>query len=262
MSSICFVIQPFDHKFDKRFEDIFRPSIIKAGFEAYRVDRDPSVAIPIDTIESGIKASAACLVDITTDNPNVWCELGIAIAFNKPLCLVCSKERVSKFPFDVQHRTIISYSNDSKSDYESLAAAIAERLEAIRKLEVARKHLPSSPIVNDSDGLQPHEVACIAVIAAEVEGIDGSIGNWLVKSSMENAGFNRMATQVALHALAEYGFLSISTDSDQDGNRFEIYRLTSSGWNWIRKNVSKFSLTPNSNLAKQQSATREEELPF
>ena len=47
MSENCFVIQPFDGaEFDKRFDDIIAPSLEKAGLNAYRVDRDPKVAIP------------------------------------------------------------------------------------------------------------------------------------------------------------------------------------------------------------------------
>ena len=52
----CFIIQPFDKgKFDKRFEDTFRPAIEEAGLEAYRVDQDPNVEIPIEAIEEGIR---------------------------------------------------------------------------------------------------------------------------------------------------------------------------------------------------------------
>ena len=50
----CFVIQPFDNggPFDKRYEDVIVPAITEAGLEPYRVDRDPSVNIPIDEIET------------------------------------------------------------------------------------------------------------------------------------------------------------------------------------------------------------------
>src|SRR5688572_3287132 len=75
--SSCFVIQPFDAgRFDKRFEDVFSPAITESGLTPYRVDRDPSVSIPIDEIESGIRSCAVCLADVTLDNPNVWFELG------------------------------------------------------------------------------------------------------------------------------------------------------------------------------------------
>jgi hypothetical protein len=88
MNNLCFVIQPFDKgKFDKRFEDVYKPAIKSAGFDVYRVYRDPNVSIPIETIEAEIKSASACFVDLTTDNPNVWFELGLAIAHNKSLGL-------------------------------------------------------------------------------------------------------------------------------------------------------------------------------
>ena len=66
-------MQPFDGgTFDKRYESVFAPAIKAAKIEPYRVDRDPSVSIPIQEIESGIRNSDICLADITTDNPNVW----------------------------------------------------------------------------------------------------------------------------------------------------------------------------------------------
>ena len=81
----CFVIQPFDDggKFDKRFQDNLQPALKDAGLDAYRVDLDPSVDVPIDAIESRIRDAAICLADITTDNPNVWYELGYAFAVGR-----------------------------------------------------------------------------------------------------------------------------------------------------------------------------------
>ena len=53
----CFVIQPFDRdKFDRRYEETFKPAIEAARYEPYRVDKDPSVEIPIEQIEKGIRA--------------------------------------------------------------------------------------------------------------------------------------------------------------------------------------------------------------
>ena len=81
----CFVMQPFDSgAFDKRYDDIFEPAIKNADLEPYRVDRDPSVSIPIDDIETGIRRSELCLAEITTDNPNVW-SLDLRLRFQKRL---------------------------------------------------------------------------------------------------------------------------------------------------------------------------------
>ena len=51
-----------------------------AGLEPYRVDQDPSTEKIIETIEDQIRKATLCLADITTDNPNVWYELGYAFA--------------------------------------------------------------------------------------------------------------------------------------------------------------------------------------
>ena len=59
---------------------MYQPAIKAAGLEAYRVDRDPGVEVPIEAIEDGIRTATVCLADITTDNPNVWYELGFAFA--------------------------------------------------------------------------------------------------------------------------------------------------------------------------------------
>lgn len=52
----CFMIQPFDGgKFDKRYEDVFKPAIEAAGLEAYRVDNDDLATVPIDMIEEKLE---------------------------------------------------------------------------------------------------------------------------------------------------------------------------------------------------------------
>ena len=60
--STCLVIQPFDEgkAYGKRYADAFAPAIVDARLEPYRVDRDPSVMIPITDIQRGIDDSVAC----------------------------------------------------------------------------------------------------------------------------------------------------------------------------------------------------------
>ena len=67
MNQECFVIQPIsDTKFTKRYDDIYKPAIEATGLNAYRVDLDPTVKIPIEEIESRIKNSVICFADIST----------------------------------------------------------------------------------------------------------------------------------------------------------------------------------------------------
>ncbi|PLX08661.1 MAG: hypothetical protein C0594_06000, partial [Marinilabiliales bacterium] len=160
----CFVIQPFDNsKFDKRFEDIFKPAIEKSGFEAYRIDKDLSVRIPIDEIEKNIFEAQICFAEITTDNPNVWYELGYAFACDKDVVMVCSDERTGKFPFDIQHRHIITYKTSSKSDFESLEDTITRKINAYISKTKTVKAISSAPIA-DREGLKSHEIAMLILV--------------------------------------------------------------------------------------------------
>jgi nucleoside 2-deoxyribosyltransferase len=144
-SKRCFLIQPFDKgQFDKRCKDIFEPAIKKAGLEPYRVDQDISATVLIETIEREIKSATVCLADISTDNPNVWYELGFALALEKPVVIVCEKQR-EKFPFDIQHRSIIQYATESSSDFEELKQKITDKILAF---------LNSNPKTNSNQNIE------------------------------------------------------------------------------------------------------------
>lgn len=95
MVARCFVIQPFDKggPFDKRYRDVLIPAIKNADLEHYRVDEDPGTTVLIDDIETGIRNSEICLADITNNNPNIWYEVGFAIASDKPVVMVCANPR-------------------------------------------------------------------------------------------------------------------------------------------------------------------------
>lgn len=126
----CFIMQPFDKgKFDKRYIEIIEPTVIECGYLPYRVDRDESAEVLIDTIEKMITSSEVCIAEITTDNPNVWYELGYAFAKNKKVIMLCSDERGNAgFPFDVRHRNILTYATKAPSDFEILKTRLKQRL--------------------------------------------------------------------------------------------------------------------------------------
>jgi hypothetical protein len=239
-------MQPFDGgKFDKRFEEIFKPAIVAAGLEAYRVDRDPKVSIPVEEIEDGIKNARLCFADITEDNPNVMFELGYAIACNKEVVLVCSKERLTKFPFDVQHRTIIKYDTGSLSDYETLKTQITEKARAyLQKLE----SLPASvteikKIVTKADGLEPHEITALAVITASLQHTDSNYAAYRIQNDMQASGYTHIACSIALRSLTKQGYIvPLKLQDERDGEEYMAYGLTEEGWEWVVANQHRFKL--------------------
>ena len=132
----CFVIQPFDEENDRRYEEVYRPALEDAAVTPYRVDEDPSVAVPIESIEERIRESDICLADITTHNPNVWYELGFAVAVGRPVVMICDGAVFDKLPFDIQHRLVVKYSTASPSDFERLRREVTHRV--VARLKDAR----------------------------------------------------------------------------------------------------------------------------
>jgi hypothetical protein len=255
----CFVIQPFDKgKYDKRYIDIYQPAILEAGLEPYRVDSDPTVTIPIDAIESGIQKASICLADITEDNPNVWYELGYAFATGCPIVMISSEERTGKkYPFDIQHRTIISYSPASLSDFQNLKAQISNRLKALIKTNAVLQKMADSDPTATIGGLSRAEVMVLAVIVGSLEVPDSTMSAYAAKRDSEASGITSMAFVLSLKRLSNQGLVNIEKDQDYHGNTFDTIRITDSGWEWIDKNESNFQL-----IRPEKKAPDFDDLPF
>ena len=234
----CFVMQPFD----KRFDDVFSPAINQAGLEPYRVDRDPSVSIPIDDIENGIRKSRICLADITTDNPNVWFELGFAIAVSKEVVLVCSDERTKKFPFDVQHRNIINYQTESPQDFIALKENILKRIQALLKKENEIGRFSSISVLKDTEGLSQHDIVCLVSVMQNCLVPDEGVSPQTVKDDMTKAGFTEIAASLGIRSLLSKGMIESFDEHDYEGNSWIVIRPTDSGIQWLMQNQEKILL--------------------
>jgi hypothetical protein len=240
----CFMIQPFDNgKYDKRFEDIYKPAIVAAGFEPYRVDYDASVLVPIDAIEKGISEAAMCLADISLDNPNVWYELGYAFASKRPVIMVCSDERAGKkYPFDIQHRTIIPYTAEAPSDFMKLQEAITTRMRATADRADMLDQIATSAPATSIDGLSAVDMAVIAVIAGDVSHPAGAVVLHGAKSDAERAGITGLGFNIAMRKLENRGFITSQDVHDEMGESYAGISITPKGWRWIELNESQFVL--------------------
>lgn len=256
----CFVIQPFDNdKFDKRFVDIFEPAIIKADFEAYRIDKDLSVRIPIDEIEKGISESVICFAEITTDNPNVWYELGFAFACNKDVVMVCSDERQGKFPFDIQHRHVITYKTSSTSDFTTLEDTITRKIKAFQQKSKTVKQLNTTPVV-ETEGLKGHEIALLILVMENQVSSEDSTSIFGLKHEMNKSGYTDIATSVGIRALVKNGMIETfkATDDYNNGQEYFACRLTEKGESWILSNQDQLQFRKT----KSNQSTEDDGLPF
>ncbi len=264
----CFVIQPFDGgKFDKRYSDVFKPAIENAGLEPYRVDQDPRVEIPIDSIEKEIKNSKLCLAEITNDNPNIWYELGYAMASGKSIILVCADDR-KKFPFDIQHRHIITYKTESSSDFEELRQAITDRIKAILSKEDEIQHLAELPTNLKTEGLESHEFLVLATIMENQISPEDYVHEYTVTEDVSKAGYRSIAVSLAVRTLKKKGLISVTQEGDFNGNVSSQFQVTDQGESWLQNNIDKLNLrkhSPNKEMQPPSDAMQtpqDDEIPF
>lgn len=240
----CFVIQPFDGgPYDKRYNDVYEPAIRAAGYDAYRVDQDPSVSVPIESIENGIRSAIVCLADITVDNPNVWYELGYAFASGRPVVMVCNAERLGKkFPFDIQHRTIIVYKSESLSDFNKLKADITEKIKAYVKKDAALQFISDAEAVAPVAGLSPPELRVMAILAGGLSP-HSPTGLYSAKQDAERAGVTSLGFNLGMKRLLTKKFIEETMmQEDYSSERYPGLELTPQAWEWIEANESLFVL--------------------
>lgn len=259
----CFVIQPFDKdKFDQRYTDIFKPAIENALLQPYRIDKDLSTRIPIEDIEKEIADSVLCFADITMDNPNVWYELGYAFACGKDVVMVCSDERQGKFPFDIQHRHILSYKTRSTSDFKSLEESITNKIKALQQKTKRVVSLNTSPVV-DREGLQGHEIAILIMIIENQLTDEDFMSVYTLKNEMGKAGYTDVATSVGLRTLTKSTMVSTSLEHDSYNNGpYPACKLTDKGEAWILANQDKLIFRKDSSKSQIVKAPVEDDLPF
>jgi hypothetical protein len=260
----CFVIQPFDKdKFDQRYADIFKPAIDNASLKPYRIDHDLSTRIPIEDIEKEIAESVLCFADITVDNPNVWYELGYAFACGKDVVIVCSDERTGKFPFDIQHRHVITYKTRSTSDFKSLEESITAKIKAMLQTTKTAKSLNATPVV-ETEGLQSNEIAIIILVADYQFLNEGPFSVYSLKSDMERSGYNTIATGIGIQTLKQKGMLTTSFESDyqSNGDTYMVCSLTEKGVTWILSNQDKLVFRKDDSKNQIIKSPDEDDLPF
>lgn len=123
----CFVMMPFAAPLGSYFGTIWEPAIKKAGLKAVRAD-DAAFGPGkiIDQIYRAIRDSKVLIAELTTKNPNVFYELGLAHALEKPVVLVSGSEQDN--PFDLRHIRVIFYDTTDPFWGQKLIDKVAENI--------------------------------------------------------------------------------------------------------------------------------------
>ena len=125
--STCFVVQPFAEPYGGYFSLIYEPAIEGAGLQAMRADAEIfGTGKIMDQIFAGIREATVLVAELTTRNPNVLYELGLAHALQKPVVLVSNNE--GDVPFDLSHIRVIYYDTSDPFWGEKLKGKITDHL--------------------------------------------------------------------------------------------------------------------------------------
>lgn len=103
----CFVMMPFGGWFDRYYQEIYVPAIKEAGLEPIRADELFNTGSVVEQIWEQIDKSKVLLADLTGKNPNVFYELGLAHAAQKPVVFTAAS--IEDVPFDLRHLRVIVY---------------------------------------------------------------------------------------------------------------------------------------------------------
>jgi nucleoside 2-deoxyribosyltransferase len=259
----CFVIQPFDSggPYDKRYHDVLAPAIEDAGLAPYRVDEDPGTTVLIDDIEKGIREAEICLADITTNNPNIWYEVGFALAKGKPIVLICADPRPEDFPFDIRHRHIITYKLHSSSDFQKLRAEVTTRLKAQAKKAETLQTVAAMSEMQTTEGLSSHEIAALVTLMSERASPDDGLASYTVKENMRRSGYTSIAVGLALEGLLRKEMIEYYQDTNYNGETYTACRLTGKGIDWLLASQDRFRMRKDEGK-RASTPISDEDIPF
>ncbi|RDS79804.1 hypothetical protein DWU99_20550 [Dyella psychrodurans] len=123
----CFVMMPFAPPLGDYYAKIYKPAIEKAGLRPVRADAEIfGTGKIIDQIWTGINSAKVLVAELTSRNPNVFYELGLAHALEKPVVLVSSNE--ADIPFDLKHIRVIYYDVNDPFWGNKLMDKVAENI--------------------------------------------------------------------------------------------------------------------------------------
>jgi hypothetical protein len=236
----CFVIQAFDGgTYDRRYKETIRPALVKANVEPQRADEILGLNPVIEKIEIAIESASICIAEVSEDNPNVWLELGYALALDRPTVILCDKSKRSKLPFDIQHRPIIFYRTDSRSGYEELETNIVKwitnELSTSRRVGTIRTLKPGSESKTD---LEDFEVAVLSAAFAFWPTKEGGVSHYNLEQKLKELKFTDIALALGVSGLAERGFLTekLLIDHDYNDAEYKAYFVTNAGIKWLQEN--------------------------
>lgn len=111
-SNLCFVIMPFNPKYELVYRQLIAPAAKEFGLEVLRTHDIYAPGVITEQIRAAIHQSRICVADISDTNPNVLYEVSIARTLGKPTILL-SRE-VDQIPSDLRTFRVVGYTLDRR----------------------------------------------------------------------------------------------------------------------------------------------------
>jgi hypothetical protein len=105
----AFIAMPFSDPYDDVYRDAIKPLVEAIGYEPIRVDEISQPGIILNDIWGQLTEASVVIAEVTEPNPNVYYEIGVAHALDKPTVLLA--QRGTKLPFDLGPHRCIFYDN-------------------------------------------------------------------------------------------------------------------------------------------------------
>jgi hypothetical protein len=128
---LCFVLMPFDKKFQPLYDDQVRPSVEAAGLRCERADDIRGTNVITWDIWEKINRARFLIAELTDRNPNVFYELGLAHALSKDVILIT--QSMEFVPFDLKSLRCIPYEFTPRG-VQTLEKAIRGTIAALMKI--------------------------------------------------------------------------------------------------------------------------------
>jgi hypothetical protein len=103
-----FAAMPFHPDFDDVFFVAIRTAVQQVGGTAVRVDRLMHGSDAVAATHEQLRTCAAVIADVSTNEPDVLYELGVAHGLGKPSVQIC-RGRYEELPFMVRNRETLLY---------------------------------------------------------------------------------------------------------------------------------------------------------
>ncbi len=131
MNPKAFVLMPLASEFDDIYEYLIRGAVSEAGFDVGRADDVRNQRNILADIVQAIGASDLIIADLSTANPNVYYELGLAHAFGRKVILLA--QDIEEVPFDLRSYRVVTYTthfsriNEAREELRQLAVGARDR---------------------------------------------------------------------------------------------------------------------------------------